>query len=104
MRIVSASTDIPSDFSFSSFRLDDQIALVIGGSRGIGLGIGQALAAAGADVGLAARTAPDLEAAAGTLGREGSDARAFTVDVADVESIRTLVAAYTRPMGASTSW
>ena len=92
MRVVSASTDTPSDFSFLSLRLDGQVALVIGGSRGIGFGIGQALAAAGADVGLAARTTRDLETAAGTLGRDGTDARAFTVDVADVESIRTLVA------------
>ena len=48
-------------FDLSSFRLDGRTALVIGGSRGIGLGIAQALHAAGARVALAARSRDELE-------------------------------------------
>jgi len=44
-----------------SFRLDGQVALVTGGSRGLGLGLALALAHHGADIALAARTASQLE-------------------------------------------
>ena len=48
-----------------SFRLDGRRALVTGGSRGIGFACAAAFAQAGAHVTLAARSADDLEAAAG---------------------------------------
>ena len=43
-----------------SFRLDGKRALVTGGGRGIGLAAGSALAQAGADVTLAARTRAEI--------------------------------------------
>lgn len=86
-------------FAFASLRLDSRVALVLGASRGIGLGIAQALAAAGADIALAARTAVDLEAAADALAREGSDARAFTFDATQTESVHELVHAVHRAYG-----
>src|SRR5213080_2516880 len=46
-------------------------ALITGGSRGIGFAIADALAAEGASVGLVARGADDLAAAAGRLARHG---------------------------------
>ena len=42
------------------FRLDGKLALVTGGSRGIGLGIARGLAQAGADILLVARSNEDL--------------------------------------------
>ena len=56
------------------------VALVTGGSRGIGRGAAEALAAAGADVCVAARHAGDLEAVRGGL---GGRAMAVALDVAD---------------------
>ena len=45
-------------------------ALITGGSRGIGFAIAEALAAEGAAVGLVARDADGLAAAAGPAGRQ----------------------------------
>lgn len=58
-------------------------ALVLGGSRGIGLAIAKALKAEGADVAIAARDEGVLEAAAAEIGQT----RAFTLDLADTPSL-----------------
>jgi NAD(P)-dependent dehydrogenase (short-subunit alcohol dehydrogenase family) len=75
------------------FRLDGRSALVIGGSRGIGLGIAQALHGAGARVALAARSGDALAAAADELRAVGPEALAFPVDVRSVPAIQELVGA-----------
>lgn len=64
-----------------SFRLDGKRALVTGASRGIGLAGAIALAEAGADVVLAARTATDIEAASSYLNENGLKASACVMDV-----------------------
>ncbi len=78
-------------FDFSSFRLDGRTALVIGGNRGIGLGIAQALHGAGARIALAARSVESLEQAAQALGSEGPEASAFPVDIRSVAAVQDLV-------------
>ena len=76
-----------------SFRLDGKRALVTGGGRGIGLTAASALAAAGAQVTLAARTTSEIEEAAAAIRARGERAEALTLDVTDVEAVRRAIAA-----------
>jgi 3-oxoacyl-[acyl-carrier protein] reductase len=66
--------------------LDGRVALVTGGSKGIGLGIARALAAEGARVAIAARSRDAVEAAAGELGGKG-----FVFDSGDLDAIPGLL-------------
>src|SRR6266536_434384 len=59
-----------------SFRLDGKRALVTGGGRGIGLAAASALAEAGAQVTLAARTRDEIESAAQAIVARGDKADA----------------------------
>ncbi len=61
-------------------------ALVTGGSRGLGLGMAEALAAAGCDVAVAARGADRLRDAVARLEGHGVRALALPVDLADPEA------------------
>jgi gluconate 5-dehydrogenase/2-deoxy-D-gluconate 3-dehydrogenase len=87
------STQRPSDaeFVFPSFRLDGRVALVTGGSRGLGLGIALALAEYGADVALAARGAEELEQAAALIRARGRRALTIPIDIAAKDAPATLV-------------
>jgi NAD(P)-dependent dehydrogenase (short-subunit alcohol dehydrogenase family) len=76
-----------------AFRLDGQRALVTGASKGIGRAGAVALAAAGAEVVLAARTLPEMEETVAELTAAGLRARAFALDVTDRGAVRRLVAA-----------
>ncbi len=73
------------------FRLDGQVALVTGGSRGLGLQIAEALGEAGARVMLTARKAADLEEAAADLAAKGIDARWVAADASRPEDIARVV-------------
>ncbi len=68
-----------------SFRLDGCRALVTGAGRGIGFAAAAALAEAGADVTLAARSLDELEAKAALLCNAGYKASPLALDVRDVE-------------------
>jgi 3-oxoacyl-[acyl-carrier protein] reductase len=67
--------------------LDGRVALVTGASRGIGLSIARALAAAGAKVILGARDAAKLEQAVGEIAAAGGQASALALDVAQGPSV-----------------
>jgi NAD(P)-dependent dehydrogenase (short-subunit alcohol dehydrogenase family) len=76
-----------------SFRLDGKRALVTGGGRGIGLAAASALAQAGAEVTLVARTQAEIEAAAQALVVRGDRAAALPLDVTDLDAVRDTLAA-----------
>jgi NAD(P)-dependent dehydrogenase (short-subunit alcohol dehydrogenase family) len=69
------------------FDLAGQVALVTGGSRGLGLQIAEALGDAGATVVLVSRKAEDLEKASRGLAERGIRASWIAGDVADADQI-----------------
>lgn len=68
------------------------MALVTGGSRGLGLQIAEALGEAGAKIMLTSRKAADLEDAAAELQAKGIDARWSAADAAKPEDVQRVVA------------
>lgn len=76
-----------------SLRLDGRTAFVAGGGRGIGAAVGVALAQAGAEVVLAARSAGEVHALAAALREAGHRARACTLDVTDSAAVAAALAA-----------
>lgn len=76
-----------------AFRLDGLRALITGASKGIGRAGAVALATAGAEVVLTARSLDELEETATTLSEAGHAARAAQLDVTDRVAVRALVEA-----------
>lgn len=77
-----------------------RVAIVTGGSGGIGKALGRALVARGDDVVLAARTRADVERAADELSRQGpGKARAEVLDVCDADAVAEVVNAVHRDNG-----
>ena len=67
--------------------LHGRVALVSGGSRGLGLQMAQALGEMGAKVVVTARKKDELEEAAGQLAKQGIDAAWFACDMGKRETI-----------------
>ncbi len=77
-----------------SFRLDGRRALVAGASSGIGEGCAVALAEAGAEVTLVARSADKLETLARAMEAAGMSAQTLPLDITDVAVTEAAVAAH----------
>ncbi|MEO6468360.1 MAG: SDR family oxidoreductase [Acidimicrobiia bacterium] len=77
-------------------RLDGRVALITGGSRGIGLAIAQEMAASGARVMISSRKADVLEAAVATLDGDGAW---FAANAGDPDNAAACVAATVERFG-----
>jgi len=78
-------------------RLEGKLALITGGSSGIGLATAQAFVAEGARVAITGRDAKSLEAAKREI---GNDTLALQSDAGDLKAIDALFAAIKREFGA----
>jgi len=76
--------------------LGGKVAVVTGGSRGIGLAIAQALAGAGAKVAVLARDGARAQAAAGGL---GGGAQGYACDVSDAAQVEATLGAVDKALG-----
>jgi 3-oxoacyl-[acyl-carrier protein] reductase len=74
--------------------LRDRVALVTGGSAGIGRGIGAVLAAEGARVAVASRSRERIDAAAAEIG-----ARGYVFDAGDLDAVPELIEAVEADLG-----
>jgi 7-alpha-hydroxysteroid dehydrogenase len=81
------------------FRLDGQVAVVTGAGRGIGAASAVALAEAGADVVISARTEDQLKETARLVEAAGGNAHIVVADLNEVDEVRGLAAAAKEAFG-----
>jgi NAD(P)-dependent dehydrogenase (short-subunit alcohol dehydrogenase family) len=79
--------------------LDGKVALVTGGSRGIGRAIALRFAEEGADIALAARGPKELERTAGDVQKFGRRALPVPTDVSDLGQVEALVEKTVKDLG-----
>ncbi len=88
-----------SESLLKRFYLPDKVALITGGSRGIGRAIALALAEAGADIIIASRKLPDLEATADEIKKLGRRVLPVEANVRHLPEIEKLVERATSEFG-----
>jgi NAD(P)-dependent dehydrogenase (short-subunit alcohol dehydrogenase family) len=82
------------------FDLSGKVALVTGGSRGLGFQMARGLGEAGAKVAITARKQAELDAAVASLSQQGLDVLAVACDLARREAVAPLVDAVMARFGA----
>lgn len=86
------------------FKLDGKVAVVTGGGKGIGRGIVIALAEAGADVAIAARSEADIAEVASAVQALGRKAVGIKTDVTDTGQIEALADDAEKALGPIDIW
>jgi len=79
--------------------LENKVAIVTGGSRGVGRAIAEALVREGAKVMITARDPQRLAATAAELARHGTEVRWHAADIEDDEAARKMIEATIREFG-----
>jgi len=79
--------------------LRDQVAVITGGSSGIGLAVAASLVAEGMRVAMCARNAQKLRQAVKTLGHKDGAVLAIPADVSAVDRVAALIAQVTKAFG-----
>jgi NAD(P)-dependent dehydrogenase (short-subunit alcohol dehydrogenase family) len=82
------------------FRLDGQVALITGGSRGLGLQMAKALGAMGCRVAITARKADELAQARSELEARGIEVLTLVGDLQQLDTIPALVDEAASGLGA----
>ncbi len=96
---MSANDDRPELRGAQLFDLTGRVAIMTGAGRGLGRTMALGLAAAGADLALASRTAPELETLVEEIEALGRRAIAVPTDVTSPEACEALVAAAIGQLG-----
>jgi NAD(P)-dependent dehydrogenase (short-subunit alcohol dehydrogenase family) len=82
------------------FELRGKVALITGGSRGLGLQIAKGLGEMGAKIAISARTSQELEAAKAELMQQGIDALIVVNDLSQQDQVPVLVDAVVKHYGS----
>lgn len=81
------------------FDLSGRRALVLGASRGIGRALAEGLAGVGASVGIASRTARDVDECVRAIRASGGSAEPFTYDALDIAGLHEFIGSAIERLG-----
>jgi NAD(P)-dependent dehydrogenase (short-subunit alcohol dehydrogenase family) len=95
------SSSMPQQPGLDIFKLNGRVALITGGTKGLGLAMANALASVGADIVLNSRNKAEAEAAARSVAEtHGHRALGFEIDVSQPAQVQELVERVVQQLGS----